>query len=149
MVTRWHADAGFARYARRPLTTITAAPWGDLFVADDNGRANHIRMLDGAGGVSQTSPATSWNQAWSSPACASAPDGKVLFVNMQGRGMTSPSPAIPRSAERANVGGAAELERGATAATLMLAAPEIVPAWQIRAAPATRAIRGTAGTAAR
>jgi secreted PhoX family phosphatase len=89
---------------------ITVAPWGDLFVAEDNGRANHIRIVDGAGGVidfarNRLEPGVEF-----SGVCFS-PDGKVLFVNMQGRGMTfaitGPFPDVLKGGSAGGAGGTA------------------------------------------
>ena len=85
---------------------ITVAPWGDLFVAEDNQRVNYIRIVDGAYGVSdfarnQLDPGVEF-----AGVCFS-PDGKVLFVNMQGRGITfAITGPFPEISKGENDGGA-------------------------------------------
>lgn len=63
---------------------LTVAPWGDVFIAEDNGSDSHLRMLDQAGAVHDLGRTTLGELAG---VCFS-PDGRALFVNVQHAGLT-------------------------------------------------------------
>jgi uncharacterized protein len=66
---------------------ITVAPWGDLFVAEDNGSANHLHIVDATGAVSDFARNVIAPELEFAGVCFS-PDGKILFVNIQPLGLT-------------------------------------------------------------
>ena len=66
---------------------ITVAPFGTLFVAEDNGNVNHIRMVENDGSVSDFAR-NAIDRAGEFAGVCFSPDGKVLFVNIQTVGMT-------------------------------------------------------------
>jgi len=66
---------------------ITVAPWGELFVAEDNGRANYIRLVDRAGNTSDFARNVA-NPSNEFAGVCFTPDGRGLFVNEQQAGLT-------------------------------------------------------------
>jgi secreted PhoX family phosphatase len=76
---------------------VTVAPWGDLFIAEDNAGPNHIRALRQNGELYTF--ARNAAHGGSSEFCGVcfSPDGKVMFVNVQETGttlaVTGPFPA--------------------------------------------------------
>jgi secreted PhoX family phosphatase len=73
---------------------ITIAPWGEVFMAEDGGSDNYIRGIDASGGIFDFARTTLSEFAG---VCFS-PDGRALFVNIQGPGhtlvITGPFPEI-------------------------------------------------------
>lgn len=67
---------------------ITVAPWGDVFVAEDNDGPNHLRRIRPDGRVETFG--RNALEGGSSELCGAcfSPDGKVLFVNLQEPGIT-------------------------------------------------------------
>jgi hypothetical protein len=65
---------------------ITVAPWGEIVMAEDNGRSPHIRGLTRAGQVYDLAR----NAVSDSEFCGVcfSPDGKAMFVNIQEDGLT-------------------------------------------------------------
>jgi hypothetical protein len=66
---------------------ITVAPWGDIFVAEDNGSNNHMRIVDDAGNVADFGRNVI-NPGDEFAGVCFSPDARALFVNMQGTGYT-------------------------------------------------------------
>ncbi len=67
---------------------ITVAPWGDLFIAEDNDGPNHIRALKQNGELyTFARNAADGGRSEFCGVCFS-PDGKVMFVNVQETGTT-------------------------------------------------------------
>ncbi len=65
---------------------ITVAPWGDVYIAEDGGGTDHLRILDPNGNVSDFA-----RNALSGSELAGvcfSPDGTALFVNLQADHMT-------------------------------------------------------------
>ena len=65
---------------------ITVAPWGEIVMAEDNGRSVHIRGMTPAGQVYDLAR----NAVSDSEFCGVcfSPDGKAMFVNIQEDGLT-------------------------------------------------------------
>lgn len=65
---------------------ITLAPWGDIYVAEDGGPTNHIRMIDRDGQVATLARNVGSGSEFAG-VCFS-PKGDALFVNIQADGLT-------------------------------------------------------------
>lgn len=63
---------------------ITVSPWGQVFLAEDGGGTNFLRTITPAGEVA---PFAANDDSEFAGVCFS-PDGKTLFVNIQGAGLT-------------------------------------------------------------
>jgi secreted PhoX family phosphatase len=67
---------------------VTVAPWGDLFIAEDNDGPNHIRALKQSGELyTFARNAADGGRSEFCRVCFS-PDGQVMFVNVQETGTT-------------------------------------------------------------
>lgn len=76
---------------------ITVAPWGDLFMAEDGDGDNYVRVLTPSGEIRDFARNALSDHEFAG-VCFS-PDGSVLFVNIQGDGLTlairGPFPRVP------------------------------------------------------
>ena len=68
------------------LASITVAPWGELFLAEDGNGDNFVRVVDAGGGVTPFAR-TALSSSELCGVCF-APDGRAMFVNLQGDGLT-------------------------------------------------------------
>lgn len=66
---------------------ITVAPWGDIYVAEDQGGRCRIRIVDPNGAVTNFAANAAGTGQELAGVCF-APDGQTLFVNMQKEGYT-------------------------------------------------------------
>jgi hypothetical protein len=66
---------------------ITVAPWGDIYIAEDNKGDCFLRVLDRRGNVTPLARNATAVGSEFAGVCFS-PDGTKLFVNMQGEGLT-------------------------------------------------------------
>jgi len=66
---------------------VTVAPWGDVFVAEDNSVQNHLRIVDSVGNVTDFAR-NALNPADEFTGVCFSPGGDALFVNMQNSGLT-------------------------------------------------------------
>jgi len=85
---------------------ITVAPWGELFICEDGGSDQYIRILTPDGTLCDFARnALSGSEL--AGACFS-PDGSALFVNIQGDGLTlmitGPFPEIPSGGDESTGG---------------------------------------------
>ncbi len=65
---------------------ICVAPWGEVFMAEDGGGTQYIRVLDEAGNITDFAR-NALSDSEMAGVCFS-PDGRVLFVNIQKDGLT-------------------------------------------------------------
>jgi secreted PhoX family phosphatase len=76
---------------------LTVAPWGDVYLAEDGGGEQYLRILHPDGSITDFARNARSNGELAG-VCFS-PDGKALFVNMQADGLTlvvtGPFPVLP------------------------------------------------------
>lgn len=76
---------------------ITVAPWGQLFIAEDGDDEQYVRSIDESGAV-RAFARNALSESEFAGVCFS-PDGRAMFVNIQGQGLTlmvtGPFPELP------------------------------------------------------
>ncbi|HET6339958.1 MAG TPA: alkaline phosphatase PhoX [Polyangiales bacterium] len=104
---------------------ITVSPSGHVFVAEDGLQGNYLRHVTASGAIVDVARCALSLTEFAGPCFA--PDGKTMFVNLQGNGLTlairGPFDALVREAER---GAAAAQPAAATQGYLGLGAGAIV-----------------------
>jgi hypothetical protein len=99
---------------------VTVAPWGDLYVAEDNGVSNRIRIVSPEGLVSTLALSRVTPMTELAGVCFS-PDGSILFVNIYGAGMTlaitGPFPTIDLPGGAGGSGGGGGSDQGSGGST--------------------------------
>ncbi len=96
---------------------ITMSPWGELFISEDGGNDNFIRVLGPDGSICDFGR-NAISDSELAGVCFS-PDGTALFVNIQEDGLTlmitGPFPEIPSGAESSTGDGSGDTGSGGDA----------------------------------
>lgn len=104
---------------------ITISPSGHLFVAEDGFQGNYLRHVTASGGIADVARCATSTTEFAGPCFA--PDGRTMFVNLQGDGLTlairGPFDALTKGAEQ---NAAATQPRAATQGYLGLGAGAVV-----------------------